>query len=200
MAHEVELNDSVFEQIKEHCLEFHREGNRNIFEMQQLIMDMPEIPMHYPYHHFIVPAVLLTAADVCAGKSAEELSAELDTACERSKNVLGGFCGFYGACGAAVGVGIFFSIFTGTTPVAEGTWADCNRATADALHRISEIAGPRCCKRCSFQALYSAAESARNDLGLEFEVEPEVKCHYSSRNLDCKGSDCPFFAGEIQGD
>lgn len=196
MPHEVELNESVFEQIKAKCLGSFDAGCTDIFTMQQEIMDLPEIPMHYPYHHFIVPAVLLTAADAAAGKNREALKEELDIACERAKNVLGGFCGFYGACGAGVGVGIFYSVFTGTTPVAEKTWAECNRATADALHRISEIPGPRCCKRCSFQALFSAAETVQNTLGIELKTEPDVKCHYSSRNLDCKGSDCPFYPGE----
>ena len=198
MSHEVELKQNVYEMIKDKCLEFYRESNQNIFDMQQKIMDLPEIPMHYPYHHFIVPAVLLTASDVCAGKNEEELRNELDTACERAKNVLGGFCGFYGACGAAVGVGIYYSVFTGTTPVSVDTWADCNRATADALRRIAEITGPRCCKRCSFQALFSAAESAKNGLGIELRTDPDVKCHYSHRNLDCKGSDCPYYAGNEQ--
>lgn len=196
MSHEVELNESVFGYIKDQCLRFYEAGCTDIFRMQQEIMDYPEIPMHYPYHHFIVPAVLLTAADVKAGKSEEQLKEELEIACERSKNVLGGFCGFYGACGAGVGVGIFYSVFTGTTPVAEETWAECNRATADALHKISEISGPRCCKRCSFQALFSAAETIQKNLGIVLKTDPDVKCHYSSRNLDCKGNDCPFFPGE----
>ncbi len=195
MAHEVELNEAVYQMIKAQCLKFFEEGNANVFDMQQKIMDFPEIPMHYPYHHFIVPAVLLTASDVKAGKSEAALREELDVACERAKNVLGGFCGFYGTCGAGVGVGIFYSVFTGTTPVSEKTWAQCNRATADALRRISEIAGPRCCKRCSFQALLSAVESVKNDLGIDLETENEIRCHYSIRNLDCKGSDCPFFSG-----
>lgn len=196
MAHEVELKECTFDHIKEKCIRFFGDGCTDVFLMQQEIMDLPDIPMHYPYHHFIVPAVLLTAADVKAGKSEEILKEELDTACERAKNVLGGFCGFYGACGAGVGVGIFYSVFTGTTPVAERTWAECNRATADALQRISEISGPRCCKRCSFQALFSAAETIKNNLGIEIRTDPDVKCHYSSRNLDCKGHDCPFFPGE----
>lgn len=193
MSHEVELEDSVYEMIIRHCMDFYERGRIDIIGMQQEIMDLPEIPMHYPYHHFIVPAVLLTAADMCSEKSADVLYEHLTVACERAKNVLGGFCGFYGACGAGVGAGIFYSIYTGSTPVSEDTWAQCNRATADALHRISEIPGPRCCKRCSFMALMSAADSFRRDYGIEFDVDTKVQCHYSHRNIDCKGTDCPFF-------
>lgn len=193
MAHQVVLKEEVYQEIIDKCLSFYEERRRDIFGMQQEIMDLPAIPMHYPYHHFIMPAVLLTAADVCAGKPVETLRQELKVAEERAKNVLGGFCGFYGTCGAAVGVGIFFSIFTESSPVAKESWAICNRATADALHAISEVEGPRCCKRVSFQALYCAAESMKKDLKIEVMVDDHVKCHYSHRNLDCKGDSCPFF-------
>jgi hypothetical protein len=117
MAHQIILKEEVYQKIKEKCLSFYGEKRKDIFAMQQEIMDFPEIPMHYPYHHFIIPAVLLTAADVCAGQSEETLRMQLETAEERAKNVLGGFCGFYGTCGAAVGTGIFFSIYTNTSPV-----------------------------------------------------------------------------------
>lgn len=196
MAHTVELKEEVYQNIREMCLDYYRNGCRDIFRMQQEIMDLPEIPMHYPYHHYIVPAVLLTAAAVCSDKTEEELEEELRTAEERAKNILGGFCGFYGTCGAAVGVGIFHSIYTKSTPVSRETWALCNRTTADALYAISEVEGPRCCKRVSFQALYQAAESMKNNLGLDVIVEENVKCHYSHRNIDCKGQLCPYFPGE----
>ena len=193
MAHQIILKEEVYQKIKEKCLSFYGEKRKDIFAMQQEIMDFPEIPMHYPYHHFIIPAVLLTAADVCAGQSEETLRMQLETAEERAKNVLGGFCGFYGTCGAAVGTGIFFSIYTNTSPVSNDNWAMCNRATADALHAISEVEGPRCCKRVSFQALYSAAESMKKNLNIEVTVDENVKCHYSHRNLDCRREACPFF-------
>ena len=170
MAHNIVLKEEVYQLITEKCLQFYREGRRDIFGMQQEVMDLPEI-----------------------GKTEDVLRTELAAAEERAKNVLGGFCGFYGTCGAAVGVGIFFSVFTNSSPVSKDNWAACNRATADALHRISEIEGPRCCKRVSFQALYSAAESMKEKLQIEVEVDDNVTCHYSHRNLDCKRTECPFF-------
>ena len=102
MAHQIILKEEVYQKIKEKCLSFYGEKRKDIFAMQQEIMDFPEIPMHYPYHHFILPAVLLTAADVCAGQSEETLRAQLESAEERARNVLGGFCGFYRTCGAPV--------------------------------------------------------------------------------------------------
>ena len=98
MAHQIILKEEVYQKIKEKCLSFYGEKRKDIFAMQQEIMDFPEIPMHYPYHHFILPAVLLTAADVCAGQSEETLRAQLESAEERARNVLGGFCGFSAVC------------------------------------------------------------------------------------------------------
>ena len=152
MAHNIVLKEEVYQLITEKCLQFYREGRRDIFGMQQEVMDLPEIPMHYPYHHYIVPAVV---------------AALLTMTWQRN--------------------------YTNSSPVSKDNWAACNRATADALHRISEIEGPRCCKRVSFQALYSAAESMKEKLQIEVEVDDNVTCHYSHRNLDCKRTECPFF-------
>ena len=76
MAHNIVLKEEVYQLITEKCLQFYREGRRDIFGMQQEVMDLPEIPMHYPYHHYIVPAVLLTAADVYKGKTEDVLRTE----------------------------------------------------------------------------------------------------------------------------
>ena len=71
----------------------------------------------------------------------------------RARNVLPAFCGLYGACGAAVGCGIFMSVYTGTTPLSKDTWSLCNYATAGALSEMAKLGGPRCCKRNTFAAL-----------------------------------------------
>ena len=62
-------------------------------------MDLEGLPMHCPPHHFMVPAVLLTACALQEGKTREELEKLLTEADKRAKKVLGGFCGNYGNCG-----------------------------------------------------------------------------------------------------
>lgn len=192
----VVLKEEVYQQITDRCLAAFDCGNEDVFDLLQSLMDLDTIPMHYPYHHYIIPAVLLTACCHAAGRSRQTLAEYLETATARSKNVLAGFCGNYGACGAAVGVGIFFSVFTGTTPHSEEHWSDTNRATADALQKIAGIEGPRCCKRSCFLALQSAVESIREVLGISLSLPAEIHCHYSPRNLTCKLEDCPFYQKE----
>lgn len=187
------LKDEIFGKIKETCLALFDEKKTDLYEMAAQLMDIREIPMHYPYHHYIVPAVLLTACHTAAGGERGELVKMLDTAEQRARNILGGFCGFYGACGAGVGVGIFYSIFQGVSPLSQEGWAAANQATADALAAIAGVEGPRCCKRCCFLALYSARKTIEEKLGIRLSMPEQIRCRYSDRNLDCRKEACPFY-------
>ena len=117
---------------------------------------------------------------------------------ERAKEVPGGACGFYGNCGAAVGIGLFLSVYTGTDPHSEEYWGECNLATGRALQSIGEIAGPRCCKRNSFLALCSALDTLEEFLHISIPRTGEIRCKYHDANPDCKGSECPFFHKEAE--
>ena len=190
------LKDEIFGANKEKCLTLFDEKKTDLYEMAAELMEIREIPMHYPYHHYIVPAVLLTACHGAAGGERGELLKKLDTAEQRARDVLGGFCGFYGACGAGIGVGIFYSVYQEISPLSQEGWAAANQATADALTAIAGVEGPRCCKRCCFLALYSARKTIEEKLGIRLSMPEQIRCSYSGRNLDCKKEACPFFAEE----
>lgn len=180
--------------ITEECLGVFRMDKPIVpAELAVQIMKHPEFPMHYPYHHYLVPAVMLTAVYRLKGEAEEALGAALEEARNRSLNVLKGFCGLYGDCGAAVGLGIFMSILTGTTPHSEETWAMTNRITAGSLMKIAEIDGPRCCKRNCFLALQYAVPFLKEALDIRLEAPEEMECTFSAMNEDCKGDACPFF-------
>ena len=74
------------------------------------IMHHPSVKMHGPEHHFLVPAVLLTVIQNIENNDENKFHKRLEVAKQRARNLLGGFCGFYGACGAAVGTGVFVSV------------------------------------------------------------------------------------------
>jgi len=128
------------------------------------LMRHPSLKLHGPEHHLLVPAVLLTAWANARGAAAEKprLLAE---ARRRADVVPGGSCGFHGACGAGVGVGIFASIAGGTTPLAGSSWGVANRATGRALTVIGGLGGPRCCKRTSWLAILTGMRVAREAFG-----------------------------------
>lgn len=194
MAHAVELKEDVFEQLKEHCLSVYDEQRKmTVDELMIELMDHPEVPMHFPYHHFIIPGALLTLAALEDGSSRVELEDMLNVALSRSKNVLGGFCGNYGACGAGVGAGIFVSIYTDTSPMSEKSWQWANEVTGICLQHISTVPGPRCCKRTGFLSMQAAVDYLNEKLDLHLALNEHIVCKYADRNPDCKRELCPFF-------
>ena len=113
-----------YDKITEKCLEwFGKDGAINVWDMATDLMDLEDLPIHCPPHHYLMPAVLLTACHKAEESDLQILKEDLEEANKRAHNILGGFCGLYGNCGAAVGAGIFFSIFTQTGPCSEESWA-----------------------------------------------------------------------------
>ncbi len=165
-------------------------------QMALELMRHPSVKMHGPEHHFLVPAVLLSA--YYNFKETPELKeSKIKEAWKRSGNVLGGFCGFYGTCGAAMGTGIFISLITDTTPLSVDTWRLSNLVTAKSLTIIAEKGGPRCCKRNTFLAIIEAVELLKEYLGVSLPASTDIKCEFFKLNKECLKSACPFHpAGE----
>jgi hypothetical protein len=154
------------------------------------LMRSPRVAMHGPEHHFLVPAVLLTAAANVLGDGRRQ--EWLDTARTRAAAILGGFCG-WGVCGAGVGVGLFVSILKGATPLSGRSWRQANQATARALATIAASGGPRCCKRDSLLAIDDGVAVARAELGLELERGAAPVCEWHDLNRECRQRNCPFY-------
>ncbi|MDL2253154.1 DUF5714 domain-containing protein [Ruminococcaceae bacterium OttesenSCG-928-I18] len=185
--------DEYYDKITEYCLKaWDSDSVEDVVELATGVMDMPGHPLHYPTHHYLVPAVMLTAARKDQGHEREVLERDLAEALERARNVPGGSCGFQGACGAAVGTGIFWSIITDTAPVSEENWADTNRATGKALLTMAEYGGPRCCKRCSWLALQSVVPDAKKKLRLHIHAG-DPQCNFYEDNKECLEERCPFY-------
>ena len=194
MAHGIELKEEVFEMLKEHCLKILDNNEvKTVDEIMMELMDYPEIPMHYPYHHFIMPASLLTAAALEKEIPKEELSEMLDTAIVRSKDILGGFCGNYGACGAGVGAGMFLSIYTDTSPLSGTSWQWANELTGICLQSIGKIPGPRCCKRTAFLSIEASIPYINEKLDMHLKISEDLYCKYSEYNNECKKEVCPYY-------
>ncbi len=68
---------------------FEAEEPVGVFSLCENIMDDPKLPMHCPYHHYLIPAVLLTAASRISGETEEMLQKRLKTARERAGTVPG---------------------------------------------------------------------------------------------------------------
>lgn len=164
-------------------------------ELAVELMKAPSVSMHGPEHHFLVPAVLLTAFYNQKGNAAEK-ERKIRVARQRADNVLGGFCGFYGACGAGIGTGIFLSLITDSTPLSTETWGLANQVTAESLRCIGALGGPRCCKRDTFMALKTARKFLKQKMDVALDVPDTITCEFTDLNRECIEKDCPFHARE----
>jgi len=164
-------------------------------ELARIVMNSEKVPMHGPEHHFIVPAVLLAAYYNMKG-DAEEKRKKIREARARSSNILGGFCGFYGDCGAAVGTGIFMSLVTGATPLSKGEWRLSNMLTANSLLSVANHGGPRCCKRNTFLSIIEAIDFSKKNLHIAMDTDKDLKCDYSPLNAECLKNGCPFYPSD----
>ena len=164
-------------------------------ELANELMKAPAISMHGPEHHFLVPAVLLTTYYNQNGKQKEKKT-KIRVARQRAENVLGGFCGFYGACGAGVGTGIFTSLITDTTPLSTETWGLSNQMTAESLRCIGALGGPRCCKRDIFMALKTARKVLKQKMNVSLDIPDTIQCEFSALNNECIKEKCPFHMKE----
>ena len=140
----------------------------------------------------MVGAALLTAYKNAGGDI--DLPSALSEMLNRGKSVPGGACGFWGACGAGISTGIYVSIITKSTPLAQEPFALSHQMTARSLGEIGRIGGPRCCKRDSYLSILSAIDFTTEKFGVEMEG-PDVVCQFSNRNNQCIGKRCPFFKG-----
>lgn len=166
------------------------EKSKNPILILRKLMSLPFCHMHGPEHHVLVGASLLTAYKNSGGKI--NLEKTLVEIIARGKKVPGGFCGFWGACGAGISSGIFISIITSSTPLSQEPWGLSNKMTASALAEIGNLGGPRCCKRNSYLSVIKAVEFVKENMGISMDLG-EVSCVHFTQNNHCLKEKCPFY-------
>ena len=152
-------------------------------------MAHPSVPMHGPEHHAIVPAAIITAVRN-AGYPVPESA--IEKAIERASKVPGGWCGLYGDCGAAVGVGIAVSVLTNATPLTGKERSLALGATSFALSRMLD-GQPRCCKRASRVAVEAVVEYLEDKLNIKLKKSQRASCTYTVRNQQCAKTECSYY-------
>ncbi len=158
-------------------------------EIMEQVISHPSVPMHGPEHHIIVPAAVVAAVRNSGYPLPE---GAIEKAIERASKVPGGWCGFYGDCGAAVGAGIAVSVITGATPLTGKQRSLALESTSQALsHMVDEQ--PRCCKKASRIAIQSTVDFLRDRLGINLPQAKKVRCTYYLRNQQCAREKCPYF-------
>lgn len=183
-----ECHTSGMDEILSICFD---SKSKNPIEILEQMMDMPACHMHGPEHHTMVGSALLTAHRNAGGEI--DLKAALYEMQRRGRQVPGGACGFWGACGAGISTGMYISIALNATPLAKEAWGLSNQMTARALDAIGRNGGPRCCKRDSYLAIIEAVRFTKENLGVEMTLS-DITCSRANRNNQCLQSECPFHA------
>ena len=168
-----ECHTKGINQIISVCL---NETSKNPIMILESLMSMDFCHMHGPEHHIMVGAALLAAYKNTGGDI--DLSKALLEMYNRGKSVPGGTCGFWGACGAGISTGMYFSIITNATPLSQKSWGLSNLMTSRALKAIGENGGPRCCKRDSYLAMIEAVNFTKEHMGIEMDLS-QVVCSRS---------------------
>ncbi len=153
----------------------------------------PAVPMHGPEHHAIVPGIILSAYRNLGGDIGKET---ILTGIDRGSKVPGGVCGFWGSCGAAIGVGIAFSVLLGATPLTAHARRNVQRIVSEVLAQIADISGPRCCQRESYIALTAAAKISRRFLNIPLSADRVFTCDQYDSNNECIRGHCPLWRRE----
>lgn len=148
------------------------------------IMSHPKIPMHGPEHHSLVPAALIAAFQNLNG---EKDAVKILEGIKRGQKVAGGFCGYQGACGGAIGIGIAVSVLMGATPLTPEERSHANMATSKALSGIANAGGARCCKKSTRIALKEGISYLSQIFCVDWtsSLGTIIKCDHSYKNAQC---------------
>lgn len=179
---------SALEVIERICL---RSDETDLISLLQKIRRHDAIPFHGPEHHALVPGVILSTYRNLGGELSD---AQIRSGIRRGAKVPGGACGFMGACGAAVGVGIAFSVILGANPLTPAPRQTAQMATSAVLAETSKLEAARCCQRECFVALETAVELSRTLLPVTLRADATIACEQVDLNDECLGPVCPLYA------
>ena len=177
-------------QIIEMCL---AEKSKNPIEIFNTIAHKDFMRIHGPEHHVLDGAALLTAFHNAGGKI--DLSESLNELMGRGLQMPGATCGMWGVCGAVTSMGAALSIIDGTGPLSTDTsWGKHMEFTSKALNELSQVGGPRCCKRDAYLSFQEAIRFINENYNVQLDRR-KVECCFSEKNEQCIKRRCPFYRG-----
>jgi MoaA/NifB/PqqE/SkfB family radical SAM enzyme/SAM-dependent methyltransferase len=145
-------------------------------------------PVHGPEHHVLAPAAFLTAY---RNRFGDLPQARLEAALERAAQLPGGTCGYWGACSAALGIGIAFATILQATPISHRPRGDVQTVVSRLLAELGQLNAPRCCRRDAYLALKLGCELSGEYLPHALEAGPAPECDQMALNRECLGEACP---------
>ncbi len=169
----------------------------NPYDIADAIMIHPKFKSYGPEHHILVPVAILTALKNLAipKKSGEQISEkDINEAITRGKKVPGGWCGFFGSCGAGIGAGIAISIFTNASPNNHIGRSLANLTTSHSLEKIADYL-EHCCKRSLRIAITETITIIEEYLNIKTNIESSP-CVFHKKNIKCEKEKCSFYSSQ----
>jgi MoaA/NifB/PqqE/SkfB family radical SAM enzyme/SAM-dependent methyltransferase len=151
-------------------------------------------PVHGPEHHVLAPAAFLTAYRNGFGGLPQ---ARIEAAIDRATALPGGTCAYWGACSAALGIGIAYATILQATPVSAEARAVTQMVVGKLLAELASISAPRCCRRESYLALKLGCELSGKYLPHALEAGGPPPCDQTKLNRECLGTGCPIHPGRL---
>lgn len=167
------------------------EQSKNPVEIFERIAKQDFVRIHGPEHHILDGAALLTAFYNAGGSI--DLEGSLDEIAKRGLQMPGATCGMWGVCGAVSSMGAALSIIDGTGPLtSDETWGKHMAFTSSALQSLSQVGGPRCCKRDAYLSFQKAIQFINENYAVNLEGK-EIACSFCEKNEQCIKDRCPFY-------
>ncbi|HID98370.1 MAG TPA: methyltransferase domain-containing protein, partial [Thermodesulfobacteriaceae bacterium] len=180
--------------IRKICLE---SRETDMIRLLDAIHSHPQIPMHGPEHHAIVPGVILAAYRNTGGVlSDHDILAGID----RGAQVPGGACAFLAVCGAVLGAGAAFSVILKATPLTPGKRQDVQQAVAGIMSDISKLKAARCCQRECYMVLKGVAAVSEKLISVRLRAHHRLECVQYGLNRECIRYGCPLYPGKKKND
>ena len=168
-------------------------SEKDMIALMKKIRSHASFPVHGPEHHSMVPAIILAAYRNTGGRVTDD---RIVMGIERGTTIAGGACAFMGACGAAIGVGIAFSIILEANPCKANERQNVQKLTSEVLHTIAAYKAPRCCQRDCAIALREAAGASEYYIGIRLSADEPCECTQYPWNNECIKSACPLWPGD----
>ncbi len=168
---------------------------QDMIKLLTIIRNHSSIPMHGPEHHAMIPGILLACYRNCGG---EISSKDILTGINRGADVPGGICGFWGACGAAIGIGIGVATIFSATPLTPGPRQLAQEFSGRILTTLAGRKAGRCCQRETYMALTETARLSSELLPLSLKAEAELHCDQYLKNKECIRAQCPLWEQRVR--
>ena len=172
--------------------EVKKDKSLNPIKIVKNIMHKEYINIHGPEHHFLDGAAFLVAYNNAGGNI--DLDKALFDLRERTIKMPGAMCGLWGVCGSVTSIGAALSVIHGTGPLSnDDFYKEHMKYTSSVIEKMSEIGGPRCCKRNAFLSIDAAIKFVEENYGIKMESN-KITCEFTDWNKQCIKERCPFFA------